>query len=186
MTLEEIRSLDAGSWKSTAFRGEKIPLLQEVLDEMPVNVWLNVHLKEAGLTAKLVTEMLARNDRLHQAFIAAGADAAEMARSIAPEVMICNMDRMDSPVNYLKKTFEMKADFIQLNGKIVPAFRDYAIELKSKGVRINYFGTDKPDEIIRLFDDGIDFPLVNDIISTIQVAVESGIEPVTPVFRTKK
>ena len=44
-TCEEIRRLDAGSWKSYAFQGEKVPLLDEVLSIMPVNIWLNIHLK---------------------------------------------------------------------------------------------------------------------------------------------
>jgi glycerophosphoryl diester phosphodiesterase len=51
-----IRTLDAGSWKSERFRGERIPLLAEVLEELPGLV--NVELKcdradDGGLTAEV-------------------------------------------------------------------------------------------------------------------------------------
>jgi glycerophosphoryl diester phosphodiesterase len=42
--LAEIRSLDAGAWRGDAFRGERIPLLAEVLDALPGAV-VNVELK---------------------------------------------------------------------------------------------------------------------------------------------
>ncbi|HEC39799.1 MAG TPA: glycerophosphodiester phosphodiesterase, partial [bacterium] len=31
LTLEEIKRLDAGSWKSSQFEGEEVPTLEEVL-----------------------------------------------------------------------------------------------------------------------------------------------------------
>ncbi|HYS11222.1 MAG TPA: glycerophosphodiester phosphodiesterase family protein [Myxococcales bacterium] len=52
-----VRTLDAGSWKSQRFRGERVPLLSEVLEAFPRLV--NVELKceaadDAGLTAEVV------------------------------------------------------------------------------------------------------------------------------------
>ncbi len=44
LTFDEIRNLDAGSWKSPEFAGEKIPTLDETLSVMPYNIWLNVHI----------------------------------------------------------------------------------------------------------------------------------------------
>jgi len=51
-TLEEIRTLDAGSWKGEQFKGEKIPLFREFLElvkdhpEMTVNVELKDYPRE--------------------------------------------------------------------------------------------------------------------------------------------
>ena len=92
------------------------------------------------------------------------------------------MDRQGSSLDYVNNTIELGADFIQLTGKITPEFADYAKSLKAKGIRINYFGTDSPEEIRTLYDYGIDFPLVNDVIKSINVAKEAGFEPVKPVF----
>jgi len=52
-----IRTLDAGSWKSERFRGERVPLLAEVLEVFPrlVNVELKCDLMDdGGLTSEVV------------------------------------------------------------------------------------------------------------------------------------
>ncbi len=43
-SLADLRALDAGAWKGEAFRGERIPLLAEVLEALPDAV-INVELK---------------------------------------------------------------------------------------------------------------------------------------------
>jgi glycerophosphoryl diester phosphodiesterase len=92
--------------------------------------------------------------------------------------MICNMDRQNANWDYVEGTIDMEADFIQLRGELTPEFSRFADVLKEHGIRVNYYGTDSPDEIKRLFDYGIDFPLVNDIVNTINVAKQLGIQPV--------
>lgn len=50
LTLEEINSLDGGSWFSEEFRGEKIPLLEEVLEFVKKeNILLNIELKNGPI-----------------------------------------------------------------------------------------------------------------------------------------
>jgi glycerophosphoryl diester phosphodiesterase len=87
---------------------------------------------------------------------------------------------------YVGETIRLKADFIQLLKK--SDYSDFAgtvRQLKENGVRVNYFGTDSPEEIKMLFDSGVDFPLVNNIVQTIDVARGLGIEPLRPIFQTK-
>ncbi|HET7825365.1 MAG TPA: glycerophosphodiester phosphodiesterase family protein [Anaeromyxobacter sp.] len=45
--LAELRALDVGGWKGDAFRGERMPLLAEVLEALPGAV-VNVELKSRG------------------------------------------------------------------------------------------------------------------------------------------
>jgi glycerophosphoryl diester phosphodiesterase len=47
-TLAELRGLDAGSWYSRRFRGEKIPTLHEVFRSVPRRVGINVEVKTDG------------------------------------------------------------------------------------------------------------------------------------------
>ena len=131
--------LDAGSWKSPIYTGELIPTLDEVIEMMPVNIWLNVHLKGDEIPGAMVAEKVRDHDRLHQAFIACGAGAAAMAREAVPDIMICNMDRKESNMDYVAGTVEMEAEFIQLRGAIYPEFVNYTKFLKDNVVRINYF-----------------------------------------------
>jgi glycerophosphoryl diester phosphodiesterase len=182
LTLEKIKKLDAGSWKSPAFEGEKVPTLKEVLGIMPLNIWLNIHVKGEDLLPVLVAETLAEQKRLHQAFLACSASAAARAKNKVPEIMICNMDRKESDLDYVKETINMKADFIQLRQQINPTLADYINKLSEKGIRVNYYGTDSPDDVRKLFTYGVNFPLVNDIVSFMNVAAEYNILPIIPVY----
>jgi len=180
LTLKQIKELDAGGWKAPEFKGVKIPEIDEVLDIMPVNVWLNIHLKGEGELPVMVAKKIESKDRLHQAFLACSRAAAGMAREAVPDIMICNMDRQEEDAEYVNETIDSKSEFIQLRQPITPELPYHTRRLKENGVRINFFGTDSPDEIKRLFQEGVDFPLVNDISKSIRVAVEFGINPVKP------
>ena len=182
LTLEEIRKLDAGSWKSPEFAGVKVPVLEEVLDIMPRNIWLNIHLKRDEHLSVMVARMVRDKDRLHQAFLACGAEEAAKARQEVPGIMICNMDRRADNLDYVQETIQLNAKFIQLRQPLTPAFAQYADMLTQAGVRANFFGTDSPDEIRQLFEYGIHFPLVNNIVHTMDVAVKLNIQPVEPEY----
>jgi glycerophosphoryl diester phosphodiesterase len=183
MKLDDIRKLDAGSWKGPGFEGVRIPLLEEVLDIMPVNIWLNIHLKGGDILGELVARKLAEHDRLHQSFLACGAGPAARARQAVPSIKICNMDRRENNIDYVFGTIDMNADFIQLRGPVYAGFAGYCETLKQMGIRINYFGTDDPDELKLLFDYGVDFPLVDDIVNTIDFLPEFNILPVKALYR---
>lgn len=186
MDSKEIRSLDAGSWKDEAFAGTKVPVLREVLEMMPDNIWLNVHLKGGYALGKKVAALILEMDKTHQAVMAVMEDAAKGARSVSDQILICNMERQSGGLDYVEGTIAMKADFIQLKGPITPEFQNYTKSLHKKGIGINYFGTDDPVIFKQLFDFGIEFPLVNDIVTAMQYADDFGIKPVVPSYSTPK
>lgn len=66
LTLEEIRQADAGSWFDPAYAGERIPLLQEVLELVPAEIGLNIELKQSygGRMEDAVLRLLRDNERL--------------------------------------------------------------------------------------------------------------------------
>ncbi len=66
LTLEEIRRADAGSWFDPAFAGERIPLLQEVLELVPAEIGLNIELKMScgGRLEEAAIKLLRENGRL--------------------------------------------------------------------------------------------------------------------------
>lgn len=64
-TWDELKSLDAGRWKSRWFAGERIPTLGEVLDEVRGRLKINIELKTkadgyAGLAAAVLEEVRRR------------------------------------------------------------------------------------------------------------------------------
>ena len=95
LALKQLRALDAGSWHSDAFAGERIPTLTETLDSIPPSVELNIHVKEGSghlvILETLEIELRARS-RLQGAFVsgsdelvaAAGAEHPKLQRCLLP------------------------------------------------------------------------------------------------------
>lgn len=54
LRLTEIRSLDAGRWYGTKFAGERVPLLEEVLEFAHGRLLVDIELKIAGVEAETV------------------------------------------------------------------------------------------------------------------------------------
>ncbi|NND31503.1 MAG: glycerophosphodiester phosphodiesterase [Saprospiraceae bacterium] len=182
MTLEELKQLDAGLWKGPEFIGQKLPTFEEALAMMPVNIWLNVHLKSAQGIGDLVTREIVRQNRQHQAFLACSQAIALEAKAVYPDILICNMDRQSSDLDYVHLTITNNADFIQLKGEISTDYRKLVSLLQQHAIRINYFGTDDATQIATLFEYGVEFPLVNNIVETIQISTDLGILPVEPIY----
>lgn len=178
MTLSAIRALDAGSWKGEAFIGTGVPVLQEVMDIMPRNIWLNIHIKGGREAGRAVAKLVMATERGHQAVLAVEEEARLGAQEVYPDILICNMERQSGKWDYVDSTIAMQADFIQLRGSVSPEFPAYSRKLHAAGVKINYFGTDDAEQIQELWEMGIDFPLVNDIVTSISVGDKLGIPPV--------
>jgi glycerophosphoryl diester phosphodiesterase len=183
LTLAEIRRLDAGRKKDARFAGTGVPTFEEVLAIMPRNVWLNCHLKGGAPVGRMAAEMVKKSGREHQAFLTCGEEAAQAARQVKPDMLICNAENRyrKNAAQYVGATIAMKAHFIQLlrdgdNRKELMA------DLKKNQVRINYYYAKTPDELAALLASGVDFVLVNDIEKFTPAAKKLGITPCQPVF----
>jgi glycerophosphoryl diester phosphodiesterase len=151
--------------------------LDETLDIMPRDIWLNVHLKEGRECGEAAARAIAKADRLHQAFLACNASAADGARAAVPDMLICNMERQGGAVAYVDGTIAQKAQFIQLTAAPAGELPGLVAKAKAHGIRVNYFGQEKPDQLRALFAAGVEFPLANDVAAALRVAKECGIEP---------
>lgn len=58
-SLAQLRALEYGAWKDPKFRGEKIPLLSEILDELPSGKWFFLEIKDSPKIVKPIAEILA-------------------------------------------------------------------------------------------------------------------------------
>ncbi len=63
--FSRIRSLDAGSWFSHEFKGEKIPLFDEVLELLGKNVYFDIELKRRGKAENGLEEEVLSRIRAH-------------------------------------------------------------------------------------------------------------------------
>ena len=184
MTFAEIRQLDAGGKRGKGLLPVKVPTFEETIAIMPRNIWLNCHLKGGVVAARNATEIIAKTQRLHQAFLACDANSAIAARETNKLILICNMEPSVRNNNdkYVQATIKEKADFIQFDSNNGLPPQTLIKKLKDHNIRINYFYAKDTSKLAHLFSLGINFPLVNDIDSFIPVVQKLGIVPVRPEF----
>ncbi len=163
LTLEEVKRLDAGSWKNPDFAGTRIPTLEEALLVIPENIWINVHVKEGPVVTRKVAETILKMHKERQAFLACDTASATAARRIRPDILICNMERQADTKDYVALTLQTKSNFIQFfKTPADDTLRAFCHQLKARGIRINYYRGDSASEVKKLWSLGIDFVLVND------------------------
>ncbi|MDO6601584.1 glycerophosphodiester phosphodiesterase [Arenibacter palladensis] len=162
LTLRKIKRLDAGKWKSKEFKKERVPTLQEALEIMPKNIWLNIHLKGDEHLGTATAKAVISADRIHQAVIACENEAANGVRQVDPKIMMCNMERLSTRAEYINETIEKGFTFLQLKSSrddenILTDLK----KLKDNGIRINYFHSEDESRVKELLDAGVDFILTD-------------------------
>ncbi|HHY74392.1 MAG TPA: glycerophosphodiester phosphodiesterase [Bacillus bacterium] len=73
MTATELKKYDAGSWFDRKFKGERIPLLEEVFEIVPREIIINIEIKNTpfyydGIEEKL-HDFLVKRNRMNQVFV---------------------------------------------------------------------------------------------------------------------
>ena len=186
ITYKYIRSLDAGVKKSAKFKGTNIPTFEEVLAVMPQNVWLNCHLKGDEAVGKAAAAMLEKSGRLHQAFLTCSEKASTAAKKQVPGILICNGENSyrRNTTKYVAETIRMKAEFIQLLRPEAGEDRKAAMEsLKNNQIKINFFYAEAAAELAGLFNQGVDFVLVNNVGALLPESEKLGIKTWKPVYK---
>lgn len=156
LTLTEIKAWDVGAHKGEAFRGERVPLLREVLEAIPAAV-VNIELK-------------ARAHRPGDPRLAAG--VARLVRDLRCEerVIVSSFEpllvaafRLASPHVATGMLFEPEQSFPLRRALLAPAIRPSALHpertlvteasarrWRSRGYALNVWTVDAPEEVRRL------------------------------------
>lgn len=189
LTLAELKQLDAGVKTGARFAGTRVPTLVEALAVLPRNIWINVDFKadarfggRSAEAARKVAEILVAEKRVAQGLFAGRGGDVTAARTVAPTLRICSMDRKPDPADYVKAAIAQRADFIQLRDCAQDArLPQWIAALKTAGVRINYFYTNDPAEATRLLGLGVDFVLAD--ATEAVLSRQAGLARLVPVWR---
>lgn len=169
LTFDEIRKLDAGCKKAPQFAGTQVPTPEEVLDCLPRNIWINVHLK-GDVPGDVIARMIKEKGRLHQAFLAANKKQIEAARQAVPEILTDNMERQGGDCEaYCQATMDHHCEFLQLTSLPAP---ETMKKLREAGIKINYFPCNSVDFYRQLRTAGVDFPLTDKLEELQKVKAE--------------
>lgn len=132
--------------------------------------------------AEKTTRLITPGNRLHQAFMACSASAATAARRIESHIEICNMDRQANNLKYVIESIQFRCEIIQLLGGISVNLM-HTRRLREHNVRVNYCCANDPAKMERLFEDGVEFPLVVRVSEMLEVADKKGIPHLKPSYR---
>ena len=187
LTLAELKAIDVGSCKGPRFKGERITTFEEMLTIMPVNVWLLVHLWSGDMKlAQEVARVIFRQDRHHQAVLATSADRIEAARKACPEIMTANMSNDPNTAECVDESIALKVEFLRFWSRRWtdrPLTTELVDKAKTAGMRVIYYEPAAPEELIHLYEMGVDFPIIESAEEMMTAAQRLGIEPVEPIFR---
>lgn len=167
MTVEEIQSLDAGSYFSPAFRGERIPTLEEVLDVLRPDMVVNVELKGAsarteGLEREVVRILQARQ-MLDRVIISSfNPFRLWRTRRLEPRLPRAMLHGPGTPVFVRRLWFLplVRPDALHPHYTLVDAA--YMDRARRWGMRVNVWTVDDAREARRLLDLGVDGIITND------------------------
>jgi glycerophosphoryl diester phosphodiesterase len=170
LTYEEIRNLDAGSWKGTEFAGEKIPTFDEILDRYHGKVGILIELKAPelypGIEESVALELKERNldkpqneNTIIQSF---NFDSMKKMNDLLPKVPIgvLTSSRLHTTQQALKE-FSAYADYFNPSYTIVT--KELVNQVHEEGMKIQSWtvrSQETADFLLEMQVDGIitDYP----------------------------
>ena len=156
MTYAEIRALDAGSWFGAAFKGERVPSLQEALELNAQHTRWNIEIKATSNTTWNPAQKV-----LEQVYHAGIADRCLI--SSFDEEALLQVHTLDSSIAtaiigsgraLLDKAAVTFARMINPNKKGTDA--SLVTEAHQRGLMVNVWPLDDPEEMRRYIDMGVD------------------------------
>lgn len=163
-TLDELKSLDAGSWFGSSFAGEKIPVLEELLALVAeTGIRLNVEIKSGvvlypGIEAALVESVRRYNLSGQVIFSSFNHYSLVECKKVAPEIPtgILYIEGLVDPWVYAK--------YVGVNA-LHPLFHGVRPELVAgahqAGLLVNTWTVDEPKQIAGMLQCGVDGIITN-------------------------
>jgi glycerophosphoryl diester phosphodiesterase len=166
MTLAQIKQLDAGSHFDSAFAGERIPTLEEVLQAFGNRLLLNIELKSTsphdnGLERAVIALVEEHGLASRVLFSSFNPFSLRRAKKIAPHILTGLLYAPDLPL-YLSRAWlaplaPHEARHPQ-HTMIDARYMDWA---RRHGYRVNTWTVDDPGEMRRLIDLKVDGIITN-------------------------
>jgi glycerophosphoryl diester phosphodiesterase len=165
--LTALRELDAGAWFSPKFKGEPIPLLDEVFTELGGKFLINVELKNYKTPKDQLPELvvaLVKKYALSDSVLLSSFNARNLlrAKSLAPEIgtgLLTLPGLLGLPMRgFLGRRYG--ADDLH------PYYRDVSAKMvqtrHQMGQKVNVWTVDAPDDLRRMQSCGVDMIICND------------------------
>jgi glycerophosphoryl diester phosphodiesterase len=163
-SLAEIRTLDAGSWFSEEFAGQRVPTLEEVIaaaGKSMLAVHVRCHENDSDRGERAIVDDLTNQNAVKRAWIIHHTrHGLYRFRKLEEGLRLCWLPRDGGrDLEYIDDAFYMGYRIIQPTFRVVtPEFVEYA---HKKGVWINVFWADDEDQMRQLTGLGVNGILTN-------------------------
>ena len=153
-----VRTLDAGARKSEQFRGERVPLLEQVFETFPL--FVNVELKngdadDGGLTAEVVR--VVREARAQERVLISSFNPLCLlrARLLAPELPRALLFESEQAWPLRSALAAPAVGALALHPEHILAIPERIRRWTARGYSIGAWTVDEPDEARRLYQNGV-------------------------------
>ncbi len=166
-TLEEIRKLDAGSWKSPEFKGEKVPTFDEFLAlAKGTGVFLCIELKAYGMAIPAIEKIREYGMEDQVILFSFYNDNVRVAKQYAPEITTLQLRWFDvnkpetlNRKELINSLLSSYANWLGINFQVMNA--EFARELSQRGILTACWTVDEEAEMKRLIEVGVDAIITN-------------------------
>ena len=179
LALEEVRSLDAGSWFNEKFAGTKVPLLEEVFDLAGKDKLINIELTNYstphdGLAVKVCELIKKHNNHRQILFSSFFSSNLKIAAEMLPEIPR-GLLAMPGLIGLWARSFGfMFGDYQALHPHISNASKEQVQRAHRVKRRIHVWTANSPEEINELKEWGVDGIFTDDPQTAVRVLGRSG------------
>lgn len=156
-SLDELRLLDAGSWFSNQFAGERIPTLDEILNfagQADIHLYLEIKAGSGyGIERALVTALRGRKEAVRVVVLSFDPHALELVRRL-DRVIMSGLLWDDDPAEAVERAMHMGARQLAPRGDRVNA--SLIAEAHSNGLQLITWTINEPEHIRDLAAAGVD------------------------------
>jgi glycerophosphoryl diester phosphodiesterase len=166
-SLDALRTLDAGSWFSEQFHGEKVPTLGEVFETVGKSLYLNIELKNYAtpndnLVAKVVESVKRHGMQDRTLFSSFLPHNLRKARLLLPEVPR-GLLTIRGTWGRWGRAFGWRGDYFALHPNIIDVHSGLIERVHAKGKRANVWTVTTEDEMKRMVGLGVDAIITSDL-----------------------
>lgn len=156
-SLQELRALDAGSWFSPQFAGERLPTLDEILTfaaQADVNLYLEIKSESGyGIERALVSALRGRVEAMRVVVLSFDPHSLELVRRL-DRVIMTGLLWDDDPANAVERAMHIGARQLAPRGDRVS--RELVAEAHTNGLQVVTWTINQPEHIRAVAAAGVD------------------------------
>jgi len=156
LSYQEILQIDVGRWKGSKWEGTKVPLLQDVLEILPSSMNLNLELKyyspQDDWFERAVLDVALEYDLPNRGYLAIKhVETIPLFKNLAPDCLLGLLQKKRNPQEVLDLCCKWDLPIAQIRKSA--ATSEWVERFHEQGIKVNFFFTDDPQEMIHLYND---------------------------------